>query len=99
MQVEIGTLIGIFAAIGGFVLGYFNFRRQSDKEIKADSGASGELRADINYIRRGVEDIRIDMKAQEKRHSELTERVTRVEESTKQAHHRINELKVQFKEE
>jgi septal ring factor EnvC (AmiA/AmiB activator) len=81
----VGTLFGIF-------MGYQNSRKSDTKDIKTNATEDAELRADIKYIARGVEDIRIDLKAQEKRHGELSERVARVEESTKSAHHRIDKI-------
>lgn len=93
MTIELGWLIGVCGTIFGIFMGYSNWQRSNHKDIQADATGDGEFRADINYIRRGVEDIKIDLKAQEKRHSELSERVTRVEESTRSAHKRIDELK------
>lgn len=86
-------LVVLFAVIGatGTIFGI-------TMAYKKDVSKDGELRADIKYIARGVEDIRVDMKAQEKRHSELSERVTRVEESTKQAHKRIDKLEISKEE-
>ncbi len=54
---------------------------------------NGELKSDIKYIKSGVDDIKIDLKVQEKRVNELSERVTRIEESAKQAHKRIDEIR------
>lgn len=99
MQVEIGTLIGLLVGMSGVVFGYLNYKRFCKKDIAEESIDSGELKADINYIRRGVEDIRIDMKAQEKRFGELTERVARVEERAKSAHHRIDGIESKRREE
>ena len=90
---QLDVLIGMVCALLGIILGYLGWRRDSNNDIETDASDNGALHADINYIKRGVEDIRIDQKAQEKRHSELSERVTRVEESTKQAHKRIDEIK------
>ena len=39
-----------------------------------------------------MDDIRIDIKAQDRKISEVSERLIRVEESTKSAHHRIDEF-------
>lgn len=93
MTIELGVLIGLVCTVLGTIFGYLSFRRTSNKDLKDDAVSNGELRADINYIRRGIEDIRVDLKAQDKRFGELSERVTRVEESAKQAHKRIDELK------
>ncbi|MEB8733205.1 hypothetical protein P4G91_19410, partial [Bacillus cereus] len=53
---------------------------------------SAEVKAELGYIRKGVDDIRIDLKASEKQMVALGERVTRVEESTKQAHKRLDTI-------
>ncbi|MGE6576253.1 hypothetical protein ACQKFM_15155 [Paenibacillus xylanexedens] len=47
-------------------------------------------RADVDYIKRGVDDIRLEQRVQAQRVDALSERVTRVEESAKQAHKRID---------
>ncbi|WP_000327673.1 hypothetical protein, partial [Bacillus thuringiensis] len=62
------------------------------KSIKADGQQSAEVKAELGYIRKGVDDIRIDLKASEKQMVALGERVTRVEESTKQAHKRLDTI-------
>lgn len=87
------AVLGSLGTIYGMIMGYQNRAKADTKDIKTDAAGDAELKADIKYIARGVEDIRVDMKAQEKRHGELSERVTRVEESTKSAHHRIDEIK------
>lgn len=89
MTVEVGVIISILSVIIAF-LGYSLNR---NKSIKADGQESAELKAELGHIRRGVDDIRIDLRANEKERIALGERVTRVEESTKQAHLRIDGIK------
>ena len=43
-------------------------------------------------IGKGVDDIRIDLKANEKQMSRMNEQLIRVDESTKSAHKRIDKL-------
>lgn len=50
------------------------------------------LRQDMEYIKRGVDDIRLEQKVQGQKVDLLCERVTRVEESSKQAHKRIDRI-------
>jgi hypothetical protein len=88
MPTWLSVTIAILGAAGTLFGLYMGFK----KAVKVDAAGDAELRSDIKYIARGVEDIRVDMKAQEKRHGELSERVTRVEESTKSAHKRIDTL-------
>ena len=93
MSIEIGVLIGFTSAIFGVAFGYANFRRNSDKDIQHDAVSSGELKSDIKYIRSGVDDMKVEMKVQGKQLDSLSERVTRVEESSKQAHKRLDEIR------
>ena len=88
MTIEIGVLIAIVSA----AVSYFGYSLNKTKSIKSDGQQSAEMRAELGYIRKGVDDIRIDLKANEKQMQRLSERVTRVEESSKQAHKRIDNL-------
>ncbi|WP_141432655.1 hypothetical protein [Bacillus sp. 03113] len=88
MTVEVTVLIGIMSLL----ISYLAYSLNKSKSIKTDSQESAELRAELGYIRKGVDDIRIDLKANEKQMVALGERVTRVEESSKQAHKRIDTL-------
>lgn len=90
MNIELGLLIGLCSTMLGMVLGVLNYKRGTSKDIKTDAAGDAELKTDIKYIARGIEDIRVDMKTQERRHSDLSERVTRVEESSKSAHRRLD---------
>lgn len=93
MTVELGVLIGIVCTVLGTAFGYFNWQRANRKEIQLSATDSGEMRSDIKYIKQGIEDIKVDMRVRDKEMGELTERVVRVEESAKQAHKRIDEIK------
>ncbi|MGM7685290.1 hypothetical protein ACSVDA_24610 [Cytobacillus sp. Hm23] len=89
MTVELGLLLSVFAA----VIAYLGYTLNKNKVIKSDGQESAEVKAELGYIRRGVDDIKIDLKANEKQITALSERVTRVEESSKQAHKRIDMIK------
>lgn len=82
------AVIAAAAAISGIVLGWLGRSRT----VRQDGAADGELRASVKYIRDGVDDLRVEIRSQGQRYDMLAERVTRVEESVKQAHHRINRL-------
>jgi peptidoglycan hydrolase CwlO-like protein len=84
--------IGIVVAVLGLIITYQAYQLNKSKEVKTDTQESAELKAELGYIRKGVDDIRIDLKANEKQMIALGERVTRVEESSKQAHKRIDNL-------
>ncbi|AUB61620.1 hypothetical protein CSW12_00385 [Bacillus cereus] len=86
MSIEIGVLIGALS----LAISYFGYALNRSKSIKSDGQQSAEVKAELGYIRKGVDDIRIDLKASERQMVALGERVTRVEESTKQAHKRLD---------
>ncbi|PEE39398.1 hypothetical protein [Bacillus pseudomycoides] len=88
MTIEIGVLIAILS----LAISYFAYSLNRSKSIKSDGQQSAEVKAELGYIRKGVDDIRIDLKASEKQMIALGERVTRVEESSKQAHKRLDNL-------
>ncbi|MEK4149001.1 hypothetical protein NST02_18220 [Robertmurraya sp. FSL W8-0741] len=86
MTIEVGVLISGLAVI----ITLMGYSLNRTKAIKSDGRESAELKAELGYIRRGVDDIKIDLKANDKQIQALGERVTRVEESAKQAHLRID---------
>ncbi|PEF60931.1 hypothetical protein [Bacillus cereus] len=88
MTIELGVLIALLS----LAISYFGYTLNKSKSIKVDGQQSAEVKAELGYIRKGVDDIRIDLKASEKQMVALGERVTRVEESTKQAHKRLDTM-------
>lgn len=89
----IALIITAASAISGIVLGWTGKSRTIKQDTAADASKDALLRADMDYIKRGVDDMRLEIKAQGQRYDLLAERVTRVEESAKQAHHRIDEVR------
>lgn len=88
MTIEIGVLI----AIGGLLLSFLAYQLNKTKEVKTDSRQDAKIQAQLDYIGKGVDDIRIDLKANERQMVALGERVTRVEESNKSLHKRIDKM-------
>lgn len=88
MSVELGVIV----AVSGLLVSYLAYQLNRTKEVKSDSQESAEVKAALSYIRSGVDDIKIDLKANEKQMAQIAERVTRVEESAKQAHKRIDSV-------
>ena len=85
------VIVSAAAAISGIILGWLGRART----IRKDGAEDGELRASVNYIRQGVDDLRVELRAQGQRYDLLAERVTRVEESAKQAHRRIDRIEAE----
>jgi len=96
MTIELGVLIsvlGLIIAFQGYHLNKSKHQSDQRKDEKQDAKTDAEIRAQLGYISKGVDDIRIDLRANERQMVALGERVTRVEESSKQAHLRIDDMK------
>ncbi|MDQ0268865.1 hypothetical protein [Cytobacillus purgationiresistens] len=89
MTIELGVLI----AIGGLLLSLLTLQFNKSKETKNDIKHNTRIETRLDHIVQGVEDIKVDFRTNEKRMNDFGERVTRVEESTKQAHRRIDQIK------
>ncbi|MEH7463822.1 hypothetical protein V7166_17545 [Bacillus thuringiensis] len=86
MSIELGLLIGALS----LAISYLAYSFNRSKAIKSDGQQDAEVRVTLGYIKQGVEGIQVDMKVNERRMAEFSERITRVEESAKQAHKRID---------
>jgi hypothetical protein len=92
-NVTIFTLIAAAGTVCGIVFGYIGYSKGSKKDSYKDGDEKGGIKADLQYMKRLMEDVLLEQKDTNKSINALSERVTRVEESTKQAHKRIDEFK------
>lgn len=77
-----GSMIGIIEALATF------------KKTNSNEGAAhASLTSEVNCIVRGVDAIRLNQRTQASKIKALNEKVIRNEESIKQAHKRIDELR------
>lgn len=89
----VGVICSIAFGALGFLISYFAFQRNKKKENVEDGESRGAIASDIGYIKAGVDDLKRETRETRTVVGELAERVTRVEESCKQAHHRIDEIR------
>ncbi len=89
----VGVICSIIFGALGFLTSYFAFQRNKKKENVEDGESRGAFASDIRYIKAGVDDLKQETIETRTVVGKLTERVTRVEESCKQAHHRIDEIR------
>ena len=87
----IAALCSILFGALGFLIAYFTFLHGRKKDAMDDGQNKGAIASDIGYIKAGVDDLKREGRETRALVSELTQRVTRCEESCKQAHHRIDE--------
>lgn len=85
------AVIAAAAAISGIVIGWTGRAREARRETRTETREDTLLRADVEYIKRGVDEMRIEMRATGQRLDGFGERLTRAEESSKQAHKRLDE--------
>lgn len=84
--------IALACTVIGAVISYATFQRNRGHDIRADTREEAETRTKLEYISKGVDDIRIDIKAQQRDIHELKERIIKNEASIKSAHKRIDDI-------
>jgi len=85
--------VAIVGGIAGVVFGIVTLFRNKKQDDTQQGRESGTVLSDLGYIKAGVDEIKSEQKEQRKTNIEFITRLTAVEESTKQAHKRIDELK------
>ncbi len=95
MNIEVSFL----CTVAGAYVGYMSYKKKSEKDIENDATQKALLSTDIKYIRDAVSDIRtdfkelkLDFKDHDTKINTMTERLIKVEESTKSAHHRLDDI-------
>lgn len=82
----------LVCSVLGAILGVLGFLRLSKKDIQHESENFANVATKIDYISKGVDDIRLDIRDHNRQFSDMNQRLTRVEESAKSAHKRIDSL-------
>ena len=66
--------------------------RNKGKDCKENGEQTGNMLSELGFIKSGVEDIKGQLRRHDDIFMRMSERVTAVEESAKQAHLRINRM-------
>ena len=90
---QIGILCTLAGLVMSFVFSFLTHRRNEKRDIENMSEGRGVLQSDVGYIKAGIDDLKRENKTVNIKIDNISERVTRIEESCKQAHKRIDELK------
>ena len=86
------TVISAVSAICAIVFGFLAFRR-NDKSDQSEAGRKdGIILTELGYVKSGVDDIKRKQDKQDAQHIEVVQRLSAVESSAKQAHHRIDRI-------
>ena len=85
---EILAILGGLGTLAGFCFAFAAYKAG----LKKDGSTNGTLMSDVGYIKSGVDDLKRKQEQSDERHYALSERVTAVEASAKQAHLRIDRV-------
>lgn len=90
MPVE--TIISLVIAFSALLFTALSFRRTSNHDTRETATERATMTADIRYIRSSIDDIKIDNKAIQRDIGDLKTKVVEIEQSTKSAHKRLDDL-------
>lgn len=85
-------VIAFSGVIISLVFSYIGHLRLKKLDMRSDGEQKGSIASDIGYIKAGVDDLKREQREITANIRELSERVTRCEESCKQAHKRIDSI-------
>ena len=86
------TTITIICTLLGAILGIVGAINYYKSKVQQDTTCNTQMKSQLDYISKGVDDIRLDIKAQANKINDIDIRLARVEESTKSAHNRLDDL-------
>lgn len=89
MEISTGTLIAVI----GCIVGLAGWLRNHDTDTTKETSNLTTVIVKLENIRVSISDLKLDLKRTAEDLQGIDRRLTIVEESTKQAHKRINEIK------
>lgn len=92
IPLEYALLVAIISVTFAVYFGQLNVRRNRRLDDTNAAASMAKIEVCLQYIEKGVDHIRHDMKAIKDEISEHGERITLVESSTHQAHKRLDEI-------
>lgn len=92
-QWQVGILCSVTGIILSLIFSVLTHRRNTKNDSENAGEGRGVLQSDVGYIKAGIDDLKRENRAVNLKIDNISERVTRVEESCKQAHKRIDEIK------
>ncbi|MGM0217637.1 hypothetical protein [Enterococcus sp. AZ126] len=92
MKIEIMVLLTVASICASIYFGLVNYRRNQKSEDKKEAAEATGMLVDLRNINNGVTRIENDLKTIREENKESRERLIIVEQSTKQAHRRIDKI-------
>lgn len=94
MEISTGTLIAVI----GCIVGLAGWLRNHDTDTTKETTDMTTVIVKLENIRTGISELKADVKRTSEDLKTIDRRLTIVEQSTKQAHKRIDELKGEVRE-
>lgn len=91
-NISIGLVFTVLGGIIGYATFYMNSKKNLKQDTKEEVATTTKIDTKLDIISKNVDEIRLDNKDISKSIHLLAERVSAVEQSTKSAHHRIDNL-------
>ena len=86
------SILAVVGTVCSIVFEYLAFSRNKTHDERGEGQQTGTILTELGYVKSGVDDIKNENREQRKVNTELYSRMTAVETSAKQAHHRIDRL-------
>jgi hypothetical protein len=90
MTIELAIVISIISVSASVIFGFATWRRNTSTDAKQDAGQQATIITKLDGIEKGVDDIKEELKNVKSEVREDHDRIIRLEESTKQAHKRLD---------
>ena len=91
--IEILTaVLGSAGTVCAVVFAYLAFKRNNKKDNESEGRNIGNVLAELVYIKSGIDDIKRKQEKQDEQYVGIISRLTGVEASAKQAHHRLDNM-------
>ena len=87
---QLVAVLGVIATLVSLITVVASTRRTKCRDVADEAQGLQEMRGDLKYLVRGVDDVRVEQRRQGDEMRGVSERLTRVEESAKQAHKRLD---------
>lgn len=92
MSIEISLLISFASVLLAAITGITNLKRNNTKDVTEDATQMATVLTELKGISSGIDEIKKEITSIKDDVKENRDRTTRLEESCKQAHKRIDEL-------
>lgn len=92
-MVQIEVVLPIAIAFAALCFTALSFRRTETHDTNAMATERANLTADVRYIRSSIDEIKLENRAIRNDLDELKTKVVEIEQSTKSAHKRLDDLR------